>query len=128
MSSGAKSKREDSLLNDVDAAMDNFSDTMYEAWDDVCDAIESIDIDGVQWFSKNFLRRLSIEAPVVVGFVFACCFLHLLNMTIMPGISMWFGVDDFFHITNPVHYMRQFTHIFAHDGICLLYTSPSPRD
>jgi hypothetical protein len=42
---------------------------MYDAWDSFCDTLEEGDTEGSSWkgwISKNFLRRLSIEAPVIV--------------------------------------------------------------
>ena len=102
--------------NFVDDQLDALSGKMYEAWDEVCDKLEASDNEQIQWISKNFLRRLSVEAPVVVVFVFLCSFMHLIS-PLLPHGSIFLGVDDFFDPTSPMHYIRQFTHIFMHDGI-----------
>jgi len=94
-----------------------FSDQMYEPWENLCDSIEKTDNETIRWISQHFLRRLSIEAPVVVGFVFLCVVLHLLNMTILPGVSKFLGIDDYFTLWSPMQYVRMITHIFGHDGI-----------
>lgn len=70
-----------------------------------------------QGLSKYILRRLTIEAPVVVGFCFACVLLEILNRTILPGISFQLGVDDHFKPYSVMQYVRLLSHIFAHDGI-----------
>ena len=115
MVSLTKMTRENDRGNFVDEQLDRLSGHMYEAWDDFCDRLEEMDNEQVQWISKNFLRRLSVEAPVVVTFVFFCTVMHLISF-LLPHGSIFLGVDDFFDFTNPMHYIRQFTHIFMHDG------------
>lgn len=109
---------DDTAGNKLDDSLDRLSGRMYEAWDDFCDNLEEADKnETIQWISKNVLRRLSVEAPVVVTFVFFCTLMHLISLTgILPHGSIFLGVDDFFEPTNPMHYIRQFTHIFMHDG------------
>mmetsp|Transcript_14262 Transcript_14262/g.20878 ORF Transcript_14262/g.20878 Transcript_14262/m.20878 type:complete len:272 (+) Transcript_14262:118-933(+) len=105
-------KKEDSFNN----VMDKFSHSVSEAWDDVCDKLE--DDDGLlKWLSENLLRRLTIEAPVVVGFCILCVSLHILNITVLPGVSKFFGVDDYVSLKNPMQYIRLFSHILGHDGL-----------
>ena len=95
-----------------------WSDTVLEAWDALLDKLEASENPKVVWISQHFLRRLSIEAPVVIGFVTACILLHILNCTILPGISMGlFAVDDFINLTNPLMYVRFVTHIFGHSSL-----------
>jgi len=109
-------KKDDLPGNVVDEKLDKLSGSMYEAWDDFCDKLEASDNETLQWISLHFLRRLSVEAPVVVTFVFLCTLMHLISF-ILPHGSIFLGVDDFFDATNPMHYIRQFTHIFMHDGL-----------
>jgi membrane associated rhomboid family serine protease len=113
----APTKKSPQSADKFDQVMGQWSGSMYEAWDDICDRVEESENEHVQWFSKHILRRLSIEAPVVVGFAFCCVGLHVLNMTVMPGVSKFFGVDDFFSLLSPMQYIRLVSHIFAHDGI-----------
>jgi membrane associated rhomboid family serine protease len=102
---------------EFEASIGRWSDSMYQTWDDFLDKLEKSENENIVWFSKNGLRRVSVEAPVVVGFVFLCVCLHILNMTIMPGISFFLAIDDFVSLTNPMQYVRIFTHIFGHDGM-----------
>jgi len=97
-------------------SFDKSVEHMYDLWDDFCDNLEASGNEQVEWISKHFLRRLSIEAPVVVAFVFACTIMHVISF-VLPHGSIFLGVDDFFDYTNPMHYIRQFTHVFMHDGI-----------
>lgn len=94
---------------------DSFSNKVEDQWDKICDRVEEWG-DAGKWVSRNVLRRLSIEAPVVVCFVFLCCLVHVLNVTIMPGISAYFGVRDTFQPYSFMQYPRLVTHVFAHDG------------
>ena len=85
-------------------------------WDDFCDNLEDDDSpEWLRWFSLNVLRRLSIEAPVVVSFVLACTVMHFVVSPFLPHGSIFLGVDDFFSPFNPMHYLRQITHIFMHE-------------
>jgi membrane associated rhomboid family serine protease len=105
---------------EFESSIDRWSDSMYQKWDGFLDKLEESDNENIVWFSKNGLRRVSVEAPVVVGFVFLCVFLQMLNMTIMPGLSFFLAIDDFVSLTSPMQYVRMFTHIFGHDGMAHL--------
>jgi hypothetical protein len=59
---------------------DLFSNKVEDQWDKICHRVEEWG-DAGKWVSRNVLRRLSIEAPVVVCFVFLCCLVHVLNKT-----------------------------------------------
>ncbi len=78
---------------------DSFSNKVEDQWDKICDRMEEWGDVG-KWVSRNVLRRLSIEAPVAVCFVFLCCLVHVLNVTIMPGISAYFGVRELVHAVS----------------------------
>lgn len=71
----------------------------------------------LRWITTHFLRKLSLDTPVVVLYVVACVLLHILNITIAPGISRWLGVRDVFHPLNPLTYLRLMTHIFGHENM-----------
>lgn len=92
---------------------ESLSEKVEEQWDKICDKVEGCGDSG-KWISQNVLRRLSIEAPVVVGFAFLCCLLHLLNVSIMPGISAYFAVRDTFQPYSFMQYVRFVTHILGH--------------
>jgi GlpG protein len=91
-----------------------WAESMYEKWDHFCDRLEHSENENVKWFSKKFLRRLSIGAPVVVGFAFTCILLHVLNRTVLYGISNFLGVNSDFRPKSPMEYVRLVTHIFGH--------------
>ena len=117
--SDTPSKAVDDPGNSFDDQLDRLSGRMYDAWDDFCDKLEEGETPESStkcWISQKILRRLSVEAPVVVTFVFLCSFMHAISFA-LPGGSIFLGVDDFFEPTNPMHYLRQMTHIFMHDGI-----------
>jgi GlpG protein len=86
-------------------------------WDSFLDFFEESGGPVGRAISVNLLRRLTIEAPVVVGFCFACVIIHILNDTVMPGVSFSMGVDDTFSGFSLLQYVRLLSHIFAHDGI-----------
>ncbi len=102
---------------DLDRFLAQTSTELYERWDALLTKLERHDHELLRWVTIHFLRKLSIEAPVVVSFVFACVFLHLFNMTIAPGISRWLGVRDAFDIFHPMQYVRLITHIFGHENM-----------
>lgn len=93
------------------------SDMVEDQWDKVCNKVESGGGSTGKWLSRNILRRLSIEAPVVVGFATLCVLVHLLNMTLIPGLSAFLGVRDRFNAFSFLQYVRLVSHIFAHDGL-----------
>lgn len=105
---------------DIDEQVDQITDEVHKRWDEVCDYLENKykDNERAQWIIEIFLRRLSIESPIIVGFCFVCCVLHLLNITIMPGISNWLGINSVgFNPVSPLDNARLFTHMFGHDGL-----------
>jgi membrane associated rhomboid family serine protease len=110
-------KKENANKQSIDEVVDQFSESIAEKWDNFCDKLEASDNDTIKLITQKILRRLSVEAPVIVGFTFVCVFLHLLNMTIFRGISVFLGVDSHFSPFSPMQYVRLFTHIAGHDGL-----------
>lgn len=102
---------------DLDRILAQVSAEVYEKWDAVLKKLEQHENKHVKWITAHFLRKLSVEAPVIVCFVFACVFLHFLNITIAPGISRWLGVKDAFYPFQPMQYLRLVTHIFGHENM-----------
>src|SRR3569832_1984570 len=98
-------------------SLDLLSDTVYEKWDAVCDWIEGNGGESGRWFSQKFLRKISIEAPVIVAFCFICVVVHMFSFT---GVNKFLAVDDYFSPLNPLQYLRLFTHIFAHSSVAHL--------
>jgi membrane associated rhomboid family serine protease len=104
----------------IDDVLEKLGDRIYLRWDAALKTLETHENEQVQWITANFLRKLSVESPVVISYVFACVFLHFLNMTIAPGISRWLGVLDTFHPFQPMQYVRLITHIFGHENMAHL--------
>jgi len=86
------------------------------AWDGFLDWMEASGPVGKS-ISLNFLRRLTIEAPVVIGFCFSCVAIHILNDTVWPKLSFSLGIDDHFQPFSLMQYVRLLSHVFAHDGL-----------
>ena len=95
---------------------DTVADEVEARWDDLCDLIATQG-DAPEWIADNFLRRVTVEAPVVLSFCFMCVLVHILAYTIMPGLNHFLAVQDTFHLASPLQYLRLVTHIFAHDGL-----------
>ena len=114
-------KTQSSDAFDLDRVIAQISAGLYERWDAILTKLESReDSENIQWITKNLLRKLSMEAPVVLVFVLACVFLHMLNVTILLGVSRWLGVRDAFHLLQPMQYIRLITHIFGHENMAHL--------
>ena len=115
---GTKMKEKDRF----DLTLDRIGVSINSKWDELLDRIEADENKNLnlKWLSKNVLRRLSIEAPIIIGFTLICIILHLLNMTVLPGVSRYLGVRDRLELTSPMQYVRMLTHIFGHENIAHL--------
>jgi membrane associated rhomboid family serine protease len=98
-------------------AVSQVSNKAKESWDSFCTSLEASDNERLVWFSKNILRCITIEAPVICGYCVICVVVHLLSSTILPGFSLFLGFDDFFTVSNPIHYFRVFSQLFAHSSM-----------
>lgn len=101
----------------VNKAVTDVCRSLEEYWHSFCTSLERSDNVYVVWFSKTILRNITVEAPVVVGYCLICVVIHVLNSTILPGLSLFLGVDSHFSIRNPIHYARLFSHVFAHSSL-----------
>ena len=64
------------------------------------------------------MKRLKItfNAPIVLGFVFICFIVTLLNTFSMGHITQKFFMTYHSDLKDPLTYLRLFTHVFGHDG------------
>lgn len=85
-----------------------------EQWDEFCDKVEATGSAGT-FVSKHFLRRLTINAPVILVFVLACSVIYCFTATI--GGQRVLGVHDTWDAFRPLQYSSLFTHIFAHSSL-----------
>lgn len=93
------------------------SHEMEEQWDNFCDCVERLGGSPGEALSNYFLRRLTIEAPVVIAFCFTCVLVHILAVTIMPGLNTFLAILDTFHPFSMMQYPTLLTHIFAHADV-----------
>ena len=85
-----------------------------EQWDELCDKIEATGGIG-ESISKRFLRRLTVNAPVILLFVTACSIIYCFTATI--GGERILGVHDTWNTFRPLQYTSLITHIFAHSSL-----------
>jgi GlpG protein len=109
--------KEESSPSSVEDAVQTMSQQMQEKWNALCDSLEEHDNDKIVWVSKNILRHLTVEAPVIVAYCLLCITIHILNLTVLRGISFQMGVDSEMDPWNLLQYIRFLTHILAHDSI-----------
>lgn len=86
-------------------------------WEQLLDHFETSENENVVKISTEFLRRLSMEAPVSGGYCVICLLLHLLHLTFLRGISSFLALQVGFSWKSPFSYMRLVTHIFCHNNI-----------
>jgi membrane associated rhomboid family serine protease len=106
----------ESMSSRVEEELDKISDGVEKQWDRCCDYIEEHGGDVGRWISINLLRRLTVEAPVVICFSLVCVMVHILNVTILPGLNRFLAVQDTFSMFSFMQYPRLITHVFAHDS------------
>lgn len=85
-----------------------------DAWIDCCDWVEQQGGPAGEFVSNKILRRIVVNAPILLGFVCLCTLLHMIA-EIVPGLPQILGVDDAFtQLWNPFSYLSLFTHVLAH--------------
>jgi membrane associated rhomboid family serine protease len=106
-SSGSAAVKSD----EFDNIFEQVEDWSADQWQDVCKWVADIGPVGA-WISNNILRRLTIEAPVVLSFVTLCTVLFFC----LPSSSgRWLGVHDTWNSSRiPWQYTSLLTHIAAH--------------
>lgn len=83
-----------------------------QEWRAICDKIGKSGPIGAA-ISDNFLRRISVNAPVVLGYALICVAIHLTTGW-YPGMFRILGVHDTWNGASLLQYTSLFTHIFAH--------------
>lgn len=116
-SDGGRKNKASTSSSSIEESVSAVGANLENQWDYICQNLEDSDNPTLQWISENFLRKLSVEAPVLVCYVTSCCFLHLLNVTILPGVSRWLGVRQATNFLNPLHYVFMVSHIFGHQNL-----------
>ncbi|CAB9524512.1 Peptidase, S54 family [Seminavis robusta] len=87
-----------------------------DAWIDFCDKVESKGGPVGEFVSRNILKRIVVNAPVLLGFVLICTLVHVCSV-IYPGLRPILGVDErFTEYWNPFSYLSLFTHVVAHEN------------
>ena len=88
-------------------------------WISVCNSVENLGPVG-KFVANRLLRRISVNAPTLLGYCFVCTVVHLLSCTLVPGLSRFLSIeDDYFGLnsTNPLTYLRLITHVLAHSSL-----------
>lgn len=105
-------------LDRADSLVDAVEDRVEYYWDYLCDMLEDADLmpRPVIWFSQHVLRRLTVEAPVMILFCFVCVVVHVLQQTVWSNLNRFLAVQDRVDFTNAMQIPSLFTHVIAHDG------------
>ncbi|KAK7238354.1 protein serine/threonine phosphatase [Aureococcus anophagefferens] len=87
----------------------------HESWDKFCDVVEAKGTYGPK--AAEFLRRIVVDAPVVLGFAFVCCAVFFVNV-VAPGTNVFVACPPFRMASplNPLTYLRLLTHTVGHTG------------
>ncbi|KAH8048944.1 hypothetical protein JL722_12179 [Aureococcus anophagefferens] len=87
----------------------------HESWDKFCDVVEAKGTYGPK--AAEFLRRIVVDAPVVLGFAFVCCAVFFVNL-VAPGTNVFVACPPFRMASplNPLTYLRLLTHTVGHTG------------
>ena len=87
-----------------------------QVWIDCCDYIETNGGDAGAFVSQQILKKIVVNAPVLLSFVLLCTLLHIISM-VFPGLPEILGVDDrFTEFWNPFTYISLFSHVLAHSS------------
>jgi len=94
---------------------DEAEDSVAEAWSKVCDWVAEKGGRPGRYLSDKLLRRITVGAPVVMGFTATCCAVYLLEL-VFPSLERLLGVHDSwaFYTRFPWQYTSLVTHVFAH--------------
>jgi membrane associated rhomboid family serine protease len=96
--------------------LEAWKDKSSQAWIDFCDQVEAKGGPTGEFVSRNILKRIVVNAPVLLSFVLLCTILHACSV-LYPGLRPILGVDDrFTELWNPLSYLSLFTHVLAHEN------------
>ena len=85
-----------------------------QAWIDFCDYVEEKGGSTGEFVADNLLRKIVVNAPVLLGFVLLCVTIHIVS-SVFPGFSKILGMDDrFTQFWNPFSYISFVSHVLAH--------------
>lgn len=102
----------DTKIND--ASLDHEILDWTKPWDDLCDWVDSNLGPTGEFLSQNLLRRILVDAPVMLGFCFTCCCIYLVQILLgAEKIGRILGVHDTWRL-SPLQVTSMFTHVLAH--------------
>lgn len=84
-----------------------------QPWDECCDWIEANGGSVGRWISLNVLRRLSVNAPVLLGFCTLCTVIHIVQVLFWENCGRVLGVHDTWRFSF-LQLTSLFTHVLAH--------------
>ena len=98
----------------MESELQEWKDKSSDAWIEFCRFIETKGGPSGEFVSRNFLKRIVVNAPVLLGFVLTCTILHTITVLIYPDLAKILGVDDHFsEFWNPFSYLSFVTHVLA---------------
>ena len=97
----------------VEEAAEKLLEKGHESWDALCDVVESKGVYGAA--AADFMRRIIVDAPVVLGFALICCVVFAVNLVI-PGTNVFFACPPLRMAKSPLTLMRLLTHTVGHTG------------
>lgn len=98
------------------ATFRDVEDYWSEQWMKACDLVASTGSAG-KWVADNILRRLTIQAPVILLFVFICLVIFMFTSSF--GGQRILGVHDDWNLAGRgiLQLTSLITHIFAHSDV-----------
>lgn len=88
--------------------MDSLEDAFARDWNEFLETTEK----KYPWIVKNFLRKLTVNAPVLLLFCLICIMIHFVSYFYYLGNIL--GIHDTWNTFRPLQYTSLVTHIFAH--------------
>lgn len=85
-------------------------------WLKFCDWVATKGPVG-NWISNQVLRRLTINAPVIIAFVTICVVVHAITGWMGVSAGRILGVHDTWKFTRFWQYTSLLTHVFAHSSV-----------
>uniref|UniRef100_A0A7S1UVM5 Peptidase S54 rhomboid domain-containing protein n=1 Tax=Grammatophora oceanica TaxID=210454 RepID=A0A7S1UVM5_9STRA len=97
------------------AASQSLKDMSGEMWGEFCDWVDKQGEVG-SIIADNVLRRVGVDAPVMLTFVCIITFIHALDYCTLHNLAFILAVPDYFSWYNPLAYIRLFSHVFVHSN------------
>lgn len=99
----------------MEEELQEWRDKSSQIWIEFCRYVETKGGPTGEFISRNFLKRIVVNAPVLLGFVILCTIEKIITSFIYSDFNKILGVDDkFTEWWNPFSYLSFLTHVIAH--------------